>query len=278
METFVIYQITNTINGKSYIGQSSNFEERWKKHLRDAARKIGKTSTSKKFAIHHAINKYGAENFSFQVIQECQSLEEANLAEMFHIQTLKTLAPLGYNLTTGGCQGSPSQETKEKIREKLKISSFFNRPDQEHPNCGRKLSENHKNKISESNSGDSSGVKKINSLMAKEIYLKALNNIATPQLMEEYQLSQNAILNILNKRSWKEILADLPTIDLTTRNLGANRFNAKLNEDQVREIIDLHRQGMKQTEICKIYQISATTCCNIIKKKRWKHLHYSAPS
>ena len=42
-----IYKITNSINGKSYIGQTQNtIEERWKEHIKDSKKKDGSTSSS----------------------------------------------------------------------------------------------------------------------------------------------------------------------------------------------------------------------------------------
>jgi group I intron endonuclease len=268
---YYIYKITNNINNKSYIGQSLDFKKRWKTHISDALRKTGKTHITKKFAIHHAINHYGVENFNFEVIQECDSLEEANLLEISYIEKFNTLAPLGYNLTTGGHNSSPSPEIKEKIREKLKIVSYFNiaKP---HPNLGRQLPEEIKTNLSRKNSGDLAGAKKITSAQAKEIYLKALANVSTQELMASYQLSQNTILNILNKKSWKEILNDLPAINMANRNRGSNRFNAKLNKNQIQEIMNLYKNGVKQVEICKIYHIKPSHCSLIVNNKIWKYI------
>jgi group I intron endonuclease len=239
---YYIYKITNNINNKSYIGQSLDFKKRWKTHISDALRKTGKTHITKKFAIHHAINHYGVENFNFEVIQECDSLEEANLLEISYIEKFNTLAPLGYNLTTG-----------------------------EH-NLGRQLPEEIKTNLSRKNSGDLAGAKKITSAQAKEIYLKALANVSTQELMASYQLSQNTILNILNKKSWKEILNDLPAINMANRNRGSNRFNAKLNKNQIQEIMNLYKNGVKQVEICKIYHIKPSHCSLIVNNKIWKYI------
>ena len=56
-----IYLIRNKINNKVYIGQSIDIEGRWKDH------KVRKDES----AIHLAIQKYGVENFEFEVLQEC---------------------------------------------------------------------------------------------------------------------------------------------------------------------------------------------------------------
>ena len=60
-----IYKIENLINHKVYIGQSIEIEKRWQKHL----------SAKDDFVIHRALQKYGKENFSFQIIEECDLLD-----------------------------------------------------------------------------------------------------------------------------------------------------------------------------------------------------------
>lgn len=57
-----IYQITNLINGKIYIGQSIDIERRWNQH------RYGKGS----LILRNAINKYGIDNFNFQILEEIE--------------------------------------------------------------------------------------------------------------------------------------------------------------------------------------------------------------
>ena len=57
-----VYKITNKLNNKIYIGQSVNIERRWKEHICD---------NRKNSLIHLAIQKYGKDNFDFEVIEEC---------------------------------------------------------------------------------------------------------------------------------------------------------------------------------------------------------------
>lgn len=88
-----IYKIKNKINGKVYIGQSVNIERRWHSH---------KYANCKSSAIYSAIKKYGIENFSFKVIEEC-SIEELNDKEMYWINFYdSTNSNKGYNLNLGG--------------------------------------------------------------------------------------------------------------------------------------------------------------------------------
>ena len=76
-----IYKITNKINGKSYIGQSIHIEERWKEHLYRNSSHIS--------LIKLALQKYGVDNFTFEVIEEC-SPEELDKKEIYWIKYFDT--------------------------------------------------------------------------------------------------------------------------------------------------------------------------------------------
>jgi group I intron endonuclease len=87
-----IYKITNIINNKSYIGLTKrNPKERWWEHSKPSRNKVS--------ALTNAINKYGKENFKFEVIYET---ENPNLMERYFIRLNNTISPNGYNLTFGG--------------------------------------------------------------------------------------------------------------------------------------------------------------------------------
>lgn len=95
-----IYKITNQINGKIYIGQTSRKpEKRWGEHKKSAS--AGMTPFAR------AIKKYGWENFSKEVIDTAISQEEANDKEQYWIEYYKCSISTygkncGYNITIGG--------------------------------------------------------------------------------------------------------------------------------------------------------------------------------
>ena len=94
-----IYKITNTINGKSYIGQTiQNVKERFYQHC---ATKCSKAVSN--MAIHRAIKKYGKSNFTVEVIEE---IDSANLndRERYWIKCYNSYNN-GYNSTKGGQEG-----------------------------------------------------------------------------------------------------------------------------------------------------------------------------
>ena len=94
-----IYKITNTINSKSYIGQTiQNVKERFYQHC---ATKCSKAVSN--MAIHRAIKKYGKSNFTVEVIEE---IDSANLndRERYWIKYYNSYNN-GYNSTKGGQEG-----------------------------------------------------------------------------------------------------------------------------------------------------------------------------
>lgn len=95
----IIYKITNTINNKEYIGQTTrNISERWREHK-------SKSNPSDGTYLHNAIAKYGHENFTIEEIDNCvDSL--LNDKEIEWIVIANTYYPNGYNLTSGG-EGNP---------------------------------------------------------------------------------------------------------------------------------------------------------------------------
>ncbi|TXN33901.1 hypothetical protein FV220_00170 [Methylobacterium sp. WL19] len=95
-KTLHIYRITNLLNGKRYIGWAVHPGRRWARHKNDARK-------GRQNAIHLAIAKYGAENFSFEVVEIFDGNEaEAKAREVLRIAEEGSLFPGGYNLTKGG--------------------------------------------------------------------------------------------------------------------------------------------------------------------------------
>lgn len=107
-----IYKITNSINGKKYIGQTKySLQKRMSGHLSDSKR-----STTK---LANAINKYGIENFNIsEVIKGDFNMAFADYLECHYIQLYATT--LQYNIKMGGNSVPMTEETKRKISENNK--------------------------------------------------------------------------------------------------------------------------------------------------------------
>lgn len=89
-----IYKITNTINGKMYIGKTeSTIEKRFQQHCKDSQRE--KTSNR---PLYRAMRKYGVEFFSIEEIEETDNPEEREIYWIEFYGTFKN----GYNATIGG--------------------------------------------------------------------------------------------------------------------------------------------------------------------------------
>lgn len=116
-----IYKITNLINKKVYIGQSTNIERRWNEH-----RKRIDDPKMKHYPLYRAFKKYGIDNFSFEVVEKCNT-KELNELEKFYIQQYNCVVPLGYNCTLGGETSVPitlTQEKAEEIKQLLMTTSI----------------------------------------------------------------------------------------------------------------------------------------------------------
>lgn len=116
----VIYKITNLINGKVYIGQTSiSLRKRLLKHVYDANTDIKR----RKHYLHRALSKYGFDNFTVEILETCDK-EELDAREIYWISHFNSTDPqLGYNCTKGG-QGNRainiSEETRKLISDKNK--------------------------------------------------------------------------------------------------------------------------------------------------------------
>lgn len=91
-----IYKITNKINGHMYIGQTMREpSKRWEHHLYSATH-------GSELHFHCAIRKYGWDNFTKEIIEECNDCD-LNEREIYWISYYNTFSnPNHYNMTAGG--------------------------------------------------------------------------------------------------------------------------------------------------------------------------------
>lgn len=96
-----IYKFENLINGHKYIGQAKDITRRYKNHLTRANNDFA-SNTEYNSPLHRAIRKYGIENFSFSIVEECTE-ENLNEREIYWIEHYKSYDKTkGYNITSGG--------------------------------------------------------------------------------------------------------------------------------------------------------------------------------
>lgn len=110
-KTCGIYVITNQVNGKVYVGKSIDVPNRWRQHKWD----LNKNKHGNAY-LQNAWNKYGAENFSFELLEECEE-EILHLKEMEWVCTFSTTnRELGYNIREEDENNKLSEETKAHLR------------------------------------------------------------------------------------------------------------------------------------------------------------------
>ena len=147
---YTVYQHKNKINGKIYIGITSQKpEQRW-----------GSQGCNYKSSPHFysAIQKYGWDNFEHNILFTDLTKEQACLKEQELIKEYNSMnREFGYNSTSGGDIFTMNEETKQKISQAM----IGNQNGLGHP-CseekkekisnaqkGRKFTEEHKQKLSE---------------------------------------------------------------------------------------------------------------------------------
>lgn len=142
--TIGVYKISNKINGKFYIGSSTQIEKRWEVH------KAGKGNLH----LYNSICKYGIENFQFEILERCSQQHLLQVEQKYlsmlnpqYNKSNKATCPsnLGHLWGNQNAKGLVhSEETKAKISSALK---------------GRAFTAEHKAKISAANKGQHSGHK-----------------------------------------------------------------------------------------------------------------------
>lgn len=95
IRTGVIYKITNTVIGKSYVGMSMNLKERIKTHF-----------SSPDSAIRDDVRKYGRSAFTVKVLESGVVENRLRLREKFWILECNTIVPNGYNGGKSGANGA----------------------------------------------------------------------------------------------------------------------------------------------------------------------------
>lgn len=180
----IIYKAINTENGKVYIGKTTKtLPERIKAHKY----RYKKTDT----VFYRAIRKYSFDKFRWEVIKTCKTTEELNLAEIEYIKENID----GYNIAKGGDGGDTISNHPRLDEIKRGVSEFHK---------GKKLTEEHKNKISEAHKGMEkpwsveNGKKMAESNIGKKSKLKGV------KLSEEHKNNISKSLKGIKKEPFSE--------------------------------------------------------------------------
>lgn len=112
-----IYMTTNQLNGKRYIGQKRSDKFLGTKYLGSGV------------YLNNAINKYGREHFTVEIIEECNSDEELDQREIYWIKFYDAVESNEfYNLQVGGTSGNKRGSHLSDVA-RAKIRKALNDPD-----------------------------------------------------------------------------------------------------------------------------------------------------
>jgi group I intron endonuclease len=204
-----IYSIINKTDNKKYIGQTleKDIYNRWKGHLKKASNCI---------YLKRALEKYGKENFKFDIICVCFD-EDCNKYEQEYMDKYDTIVPNGYNLRKAGNNGAHNEETKIKISNILKLRYQNLTEEQKKKNkgvnngmFGKQLSQEAKDNLSKKmkENWEKGVFKRENLTCRKKVNCYSLDN--------EYISSYDSITDVVNKLG--ELKITKPEISMCCNN------------------------------------------------------------
>ena len=221
-----VYQIRNLINGKLYIGsaaQDRGLTKRWINHTT-------KLRTNKHHNRHlqKAWNKYGADTFWFEILEECKP-EQCIEREQYYLDTLlfadcddNRFRQLGYNIcrVADSCFGiKRSEETRAKMskaqignqhafgakrseetRTKMGVAKMGNKY-----SLGCRRSTKHKATISKLKRGTGNQNAKLVEADIYEIHTLLSQEWTQNMIAQKFDVTQGVISRIKTGKAWKYI-------------------------------------------------------------------------
>lgn len=292
-----LYQITNLINGKIYIGQTNNIQKRWSNH---------KCGNAPHQVIARAIKKYGVENFKFEILYRNISIEEIDNLEINTIKEKNSLVPNGYNVSKGGggmqgiqkfgADNSNAHLTQEEAQyildnrnqpmyilysdysDKISYETFkkiyhhqtytnLTTDTEEYPYNREFSNQFHNNGL------EYDEVVKLRKAYAEGIYWKKLY-----PFYKDIYTNEQSFWNAYNGNSYKLVMPEVFTAENRKKHsslakTGEKNGRSKLKEIDVLNIRKLHNDGINNSDIYKLYpQVTPTSIRDVINGKTWKNL------
>lgn len=250
-----IYIIKNLLNGKVYVGSAVSIKRRWAKHKHQ----LNKNKHHSKH-LQRSWNKYGKDNFFFEVLQVVANKQDLIFEEQRHIDSFKSYdRKFGYNIspTAGSSLGvKHTIEMKKKVsaankgkkmsleaRKKMSLSKLGNK----NPMYDYVYSEEQKKKMSERNSGNG------NPFYGKKHSAEIRKKMSeTPRKKYKPKTKQH-----IDK--------------ITQAGIATKRGKSKLNEELVIEIRRLREEEkMKIKDIAKKFDLNTGHVGKICRYQIWK--------
>lgn len=188
---FYIYKITNKTNGKIYIGKTNDLYQRFHSHKHSVLKVSRGIIDEKTQYIHRAMNRYGIENFSIEIIYQAADHNECLDKEIELITFFdSTNRSKGYNLTRGG-EGALGRKHTEQAIELMRQKA-----------TGRLHSEETKLKISQIHAGKG---KKLTAEKVLEIRKLHENGQRYASIAKLFNISKVIVRQICLRQKWKTI-------------------------------------------------------------------------
>lgn len=229
---FGIYRITNTVNGKSYIGKTGmNFGDRWDSH-----RSLLNSGSHFNKQLQSAWMEFGEDSFEFQIVELVTDRDSLDSLEMFYIAQYRE-SDSCYNVQSGGDHGNAgirmSSSTKEKIGEKNRINM-----------TGRKASDETRRKMSESQRA------RYDSWTDED---RRKHGEITSRCARGYKWDDEARARFSQRQQERP---------------NSARFTA----DEIRSIRSRYECGESSKLLATEFNTSPTYIMSIVKRKRWAHI------
>ena len=231
-----VYKITNNRNNKSYIGISIHEPEkgRIKDHLSGRGNQL----------LANAIEKYGKEAFTYEILEANVFDEFLPELEVAYIANLNTVAPHGYNLTSGGeISKTYSEVTRRKISEALS--------GEKNPNFGKRHSVSTRRKISEAHKGEKNHQfgKPLSEVTRRKIS-EALSGEKNPNFGKRHSVSTRRKISEAHKgkklstesiRKRSEARRGKPLSEVTRRKISEANRGRKYSAETLRKMAESNR-------------------------------------
>lgn len=215
-----IYITTNNINGMKYIGQKSYSQKNWREYLGSGIH------------LKRAIKKYGKDNFTKEIIEECISKEELDDREQYWILYYDAVNNKSfYNIASGGDGGNTIAGYTEEQLQKYK-----QRKSELHKTTALKGEDTRNSKLTEND--------------VFEIIKRLQNNDFNSDIANDYNVSCQTIDDIRQHKTWCHLTNDIEFDDISNRKRPHHKKVCQYDlEGKLINVYSSAREAEKETNI-----------------------------
>ena len=250
MKNYSIYKITNRINGKIYIGQTSRgLSARWREHVYRSKNNICNNHFKR------AIRKHGSEAFAKEVLIDNLTADLANRYEELYIELYDTFN-FGYNSTRGGDNMEMTIEARKKLSKAMKGENnpMYGLTGEKHHMHGKARSEETKQKMSEARKGEKNPMygKTFSKEHRQKISKAGKGRILSPQTRKRMSEAQKGrTVSEEAKRKISEATTKIPVIGVNKTTGKVRSFASTLDAERTLKVCNsnIARAARKNSEL-----------------------------